>query len=373
MINNNSVAFIAKIKSITQIPNADNIELITVNGWTSICQKGIHKEGDLVLCVTTDAVIPTNLAVKWGVINYLRKGNRVRTIKLKGVYSECILITTASNGFIYSQEGDDLMYQLDIYKYEPLPIIIKDNQGRKYKYHQNPNFHVYHKFPNHKNVPDMFDKTDMVQVSRKIHGTNARYGIVKKSKLSIVDKIKRFFGNAWIEYEYVYGSHNVEKGSDSQGFYSTDIWKTVAIENSIESKLWEYVKNSDKNFIKEGIIIYGEIYGPGIQGSNYHYNKISPTFAIFDVKLNNEYVNTDMVYHTCNELNILHVPILQFCEYDYNLFYELFVVNNFIENTKIPHEGIVIKSITGDRAKIAKVINPDYLIYSEKHHVPDSH
>ena len=51
----------------------------------------------------------------------------------------------------------------------------------------------------------------------------------------------------------------------------------------------------------------------------------------------------------------------------------MFVFNNFIEGTKVPHEGIVIKEISGDRKKVAKVINPDYLIYGEKNDVGDSH
>jgi hypothetical protein len=29
--------------------------------------------------------------------------------------------------------------------------------------------------------------------------------------------------------------------------------------------------------------------------------------------------------------------------------------------------------VTGDRRKVSKVINPDYLIYGEKHNVGDSH
>jgi hypothetical protein len=49
------------------------------------------------------------------------------------------------------------------------------------------------------------------------------------------------------------------------------------------------------------------------------------------------------------------------------------VFNNFIEGTKVPHEGIVIKAVDGDRRKVAKVINPDYLIYGEKHNIGDSH
>jgi len=50
-----------------------------------------------------------------------------------------------------------------------------------------------------------------------------------------------------------------------------------------------------------------------------------------------------------------------------------FVFNNFIEGTKVPHEGIVIKHLSGNRHQVAKVINPSYLIYGEKHDIGDSH
>jgi hypothetical protein len=50
-----------------------------------------------------------------------------------------------------------------------------------------------------------------------------------------------------------------------------------------------------------------------------------------------------------------------------------YTFNNFIEGSKVPQEGIVIKNVSGERSKIAKVINPDYLIYGEKHNVGDSH
>jgi hypothetical protein len=50
-----------------------------------------------------------------------------------------------------------------------------------------------------------------------------------------------------------------------------------------------------------------------------------------------------------------------------------YTFKNFIEGTKVPHEGIVIKHVSGDRRKVAKVINPDYLIYGEKHNIGDSH
>jgi hypothetical protein len=50
-----------------------------------------------------------------------------------------------------------------------------------------------------------------------------------------------------------------------------------------------------------------------------------------------------------------------------------FTFNNFIPGTKVPEEGIVIKHASGERNKIAKVINPSYLIYGEKHDIGDNH
>jgi hypothetical protein len=54
--------------------------------------------------------------------------------------------------------------------------------------------------------------------------------LLKKVNYRIWDKCKTFLrlADKWVDYEYVYGSHNVEKGSDSQGFYDTDVWRTIA-------------------------------------------------------------------------------------------------------------------------------------------------
>jgi hypothetical protein len=260
-----------------------------------------------------------------------------------------------------------------IYKYEPPAVQIQLSSGRKVKYYQNPNFGIYYKFPNIKNVKGIFDENDFVEITRKIHGTNARYGIVKKSKLSIWDKVKRFFGNEYVEYEYVYGSHNVEKGSDSQGFYSTDVWKTIADKYNIREKLWEFFKMYKEYYnIKEGIVIYGEIYGAGIQ-KNYDYGLKDIEYAGFDVTINGEYYDTPKSFDIqAMRLGLPYVPTLGFCRWSQEI-QDKFVFNNFIEGTKIPHEGIVIKAVDGNRHKVAKVINPDYLIYGEKHNVGDSH
>jgi hypothetical protein len=267
-----------------------------------------------------------------------------------------------------------MMEKFGIYKYEPPVRQVQLAGGRKIKYKDNPNFHVYYKFPNLKNVAGLFTEEDEVQITRKIHGTNARYGIVKKNKLSFWDKVKKFFGLAseWIDYEYVYGSHNVEKGSDSNGFYSTDVWRTIDEKYGIKEKLWSYVKVYNPEIIGEGLILYGEIYGAGIQ-KNYDYGLTEIEFAGFDVKLRGEYLST---YDTWNlvkdHLKLPYVEILHYGDWTQEI-QDKFTFNNFIEGTKVPHEGIVIKYFTGDRKKVAKVINPDYLIYGEKNDVGDSH
>lgn len=381
MENQNSVCFIAKINEVKAIEGADNIEQVVAGGWNAITKKGEFKEGDLTIIATTDAVIPEALSEQMGVANYLRKGTRVRTVKLRGVYSECLIIplhylkgkvSMGEHDLVI--EGRDCMEKLGITKYEPPVKQIQLASGRKIKWRDNQNFHIYYKFPNLKNVAGLFTEEDEVQITRKIHGTNARYGIVKKSKLSFWDKVKKFLriADEWIEYEYIYGSHNCEKGSDSQGFYSTDVWRTIAEKYGIKERLWNEAKKYSTEDIGSGIVLYGEIYGAGIQ-KNYTYGLEDIQFEGFDITVDGEYLPTAYAeYEIRYGLNLNHVEVLYEGKWSQDI-QDSFVFNNFINGTKVPHEGIVIKHISGDRKKVAKVINPDYLIYGEKNDVGDSH
>jgi RNA ligase (TIGR02306 family) len=381
MENNNSVCYMAIINEIKPIEGADNIELAIVGGWNCISKKGTQKVGDTVIIATTDAVIPIKLSDELGVTNYLRNGGRVRTVKLRGVYSECLIIP---NTFLHGRttmgdwdlkDGSDCMNIFGIVKFEPPVKMVQLANGRKIRYQDNPNFHVYYKFPNLKNVPNMFTEEDTVEITRKIHGTNARYGIVKKTKLTFFDKVKKFFrlADKWAEYEFVVGSHNVEKGSDSNGFYDTNVWYNIEKKYDIKKKLWHYVKSDVwEPEIGDGITLYGEIYGAGIQ-KGYDYGLKDIQFVGFDAKENGEYlspINSKLLFK--DMLEIPYVEILHYGDWSQEV-QDKFVFNNNIKGTKVPEEGIVIKHHTGERQKIAKVINPDYLIYAEKHNVEDSH
>jgi len=381
MENNNSVCYVARINEIKPIEGADKIEQAVIGGWNCIIQKGQYAEGGLVIVATTDAVIPMELSDEINVTNYLRKGQRVRTVKLRGIYSECLIIPLShlsgklTMGHPDVKEGMDMMEVMGIFKYEPPVRTVALGGGRKIRYQDNPNFGIYYKFPNLKNVAGMFTEEDTVEITRKIHGTNARYGIVKKTKLTFWDKTKKFFrlADKWIDYEFVVGSHNVEKGSDSQGFYDTNVWYQIADKYEIKKRLWEYVKSvAMVPEIGDGITIYGEIYGAGIQ-KNYEYGLTEIEFVGFDVKENGEYlspINSKLMIKDI--LQLPYVEILHFGNWSQEV-QDKYVFNSFIPGTKVPEEGIVIKYHTGERNKVAKVINPDYLIYGEKHNVGDSH
>jgi hypothetical protein len=75
------------------------------------------------------------------------------------------------------------------------------------------------------------------------------------------------------------------------------------------------------------------------------------------------------MYH--DMLGLKYVPVLTSDTWSQEL-QERYMFDK-IEGTKVPHEGVVIKSMDGDRRKVAKIINPEYLIYGEKNNVGDSH
>jgi len=116
MENLNSVCYVGRIGEIRPIEGADNIELAIVNGWQAITKKSEYKVDDLVVVATTDAVIPQELADSMEVTGYLRKGQRVRTVKLRGVYSECLIIPTKYIPGYGDQyyEGMDMMEKMGI-------------------------------------------------------------------------------------------------------------------------------------------------------------------------------------------------------------------------------------------------------------------
>jgi ATP-dependent RNA circularization protein (DNA/RNA ligase family) len=95
-------------------------------------------------------------------------------------------------------------------------------------------------------------------------------------------------------------------------------------------------------------------------------------FAGFDVEMDGKYLPYHDEKNIFESLDLPRVEVLYMGPWSKEE-QDKHVFGNMIEGTKVPHEGVVVKSVTGDRYKVGKVINPDYLIYGEKHNVGDSH
>lgn len=162
------------------------------------------------------------------------------------------------------------------------------------------------------------------------------------------------------------------KKEQNSGYYDTDVWCLVGDKYKIKDKLWDIVKDMGEEEFGSGIVLFGEIIGPGIQGQHYTYGLKELKLELFDIVLDGHYVNYD-AFHGL--ILMLDLPVVEELHYGYwcKEIQDQCLLNHYIDNTKTPHEGVVVKCISGDRSRVSKVINPDYLIFGEKNNVEDGH
>ena len=91
------LATVRRILKLAPIPDADRIEVATVDGWNVVVQKGLYEVGDLACYLEVDSWVPTTLVnlTKDGhfpkVYNEV-EGERLKTVKLRGQLSQGLLI-----------------------------------------------------------------------------------------------------------------------------------------------------------------------------------------------------------------------------------------------------------------------------------------
>lgn len=102
----------SRITNIHPHPNADKLDLGLVNNWPVIVPKGSFIENEIGLFICPDAKLPNNKVWAEPFLNYTGKENRVRTVKLRGEYSNGIFVKLKDLASEYSIHDEDLM--LDI-------------------------------------------------------------------------------------------------------------------------------------------------------------------------------------------------------------------------------------------------------------------
>ncbi len=343
---------VVRVNTLTKHPNADTLWIAQIKGWNCIVKEGQFKVGDLAIFIPIDAVLPEKMIEEYK-LDYLKNGRRVKTVKLRGYISQGLLLPVPPDKNWV--EGQNVAEELGITKWEPpTPTYAYYSNFKGSKRNPNPNFKKYTDIENINNYPEIFKPGELVVITEKIHGTNFRVGNVPIEENNWWARIKAWFGG---RYEFVVGSRNVQLSSCSlwnkkKVWYSEDVYTKIAKRYKLDQ------------ILPKDHILFGEIYGKGIQDLTYGLEDIDVVF--FDLMVNGKYVDYYDFVSFCSRFNLPTVPLIYIGEYMPSLL-TLYTCGNSLLCPSQMREGAVIKPLkeTIDPRigrKILKSINPDYLL-----------
>lgn len=112
------LASIQRIEEIKPIEGADAIEAFRVLGWWVVDKKDAHKVGDLVVYLSLDSWVPHELAPFLSKGSVPReyngvRGERLRTVKLRGTTSQGLLLKVENCFTIIEKDGIKYINKLD--------------------------------------------------------------------------------------------------------------------------------------------------------------------------------------------------------------------------------------------------------------------
>lgn len=362
---------VTKILEIKPHSNADSLEFAVVYGFNVIVRKGEYKVGDIILYIPIDSVLPQWLSDKLFPPDSKIKlnKNRVRQIKIRGQYSQGMIIDLEDieekynpklKDFFVPELETNLAEILEITKYEPSAPTFQTLGQKRDKPRENPLFHKYNGVENIKWYPELFTPDEDVVVQEKLHGSNCRAAILPYQANTLWKKIVKFLGLA-PKFEYCYGSNNVQlqERRGYKGFYGSDVYGAVL------NKVGAFKK------MKPNEIIYGELIGEGIQ-KNYHYGHKDHHFVLFNVKIQepegSRWLNPWEAQMYAIDRGFDFVPVLYQGKFNKDFIYNLVKQPSQYYPAHKVMEGIVIKSlndynnpILSSAKKELKLINEAYL------------
>ena len=277
---------VEQVASITPHPNADRLEIAKILGTQTVVPKGQYKSGDRIIFFPPDILVPQDVSQSLGIQKYLKQGE-INGIKCRCRVAACRLRSIPSFGFIIpapvvfraSPIGSDVSEAWSAEKYEP-------TQSACGKRHFNgdiaPACYAFYRYTNIEHYwrhPDVIKPGTPVRITEKIHGTNSRAGLIDGNFMGGSNKTNR-------------------KKFDSQGRPSL-YW--VPFENQRVIDLLLALSGAEQ---RKNIIVYGEIYGQGIQDLDYG----GAGYRIFDISVDGLYLGyEDLVAATCH---LETVPLL---------------------------------------------------------------
>jgi RNA ligase (TIGR02306 family) len=333
------LASIQRITSVRNIENADNIVCSTILGWQVVCVKGDVKEGDLVIYVEVDSIIPDI-----PIFEFLKKMTnntmRIRTVRMRGQVSQgiCFPLSFVEYFGLLPEDmivGQDVTTAIGITKHEDIlpPELLGEAKGY---------------MPSDIPKSDLYRVQTMQEVLDKYEGTLC-YETEKLDGESITIYSKDgVFGVCSKIVNFIESSKSIH-------------WQ-VARDINTEEKLTTLCNSRFRNFSMQG-----EMIGEGIKGNKYKIKGRKVMFYnIFNID-EHRYLNFKEFTNTLRALNLESVPIINSklpLPTDINELVNLSNGRSLLYDTK--REGVVItpleeiNDIVG--RVIFKVISPEFLI-----------
>ena len=277
------MATIRRIDALRPIPGADAIECAVVGGWTCVVKTGEFKEGDLAVYCEIDSWIPYEVAPFLSKGNFPHvynevKGERLRTIKLRGQLSQGLLLPLSTLTMVESElfEGLDVSFPLGITKYDaPIPAQLAGEVKGLF--------------------PSWIQKTDQERVQNLKEEFD--YWLKENHTWEVTEKLD---GSSMTVYlrdgEFGVCSRNLELKPNE----TNSLWK-VAVRTDLELKLRQANRN---------LALQGELIGEGIQGNPYKMKgQEFFLFDIYDIDAN-KYLTPAERLTFVGEHDIKHVPVI---------------------------------------------------------------
>jgi RNA ligase (TIGR02306 family) len=314
---------VCEILEIKPHGNADALELATVQGWQMCVKKGAHKPGDLVIYFEQGTVMNREVADRLNVATYLSEktdinGDRVlvvHRIKLRGEPSFGLVIEPEPG----MKLGDDVAKFYQASKYFP-PIKAQAGDADT----EDMLFPKYTNLENMRSYPNLFTVGETVVATEKIHGTNCRLGYV--------------WENDEEQPTFMAGSRTLRRRqpADPDLMVANTYWFPHTL-TSVKNLLADLQRQDYKQ-----VVLYGEVYGQGIQSYTYGAKKLS--FRAFDLLLNGRYVDHDVFSTLCDRHQVERVPLV------YEGAFSLEVIKGLSDGDSLVggahgREGVVVKPI----------------------------
>lgn len=278
------LATIRRISDIQPIPNADAIEVATVDGWQVVIKKGEFQVGNLAIYLEIDSWVPNTIAPFLSKTKEPRvyqgvPGERLRTVKLRGQVSQGLLLSVRIlPPARVLEEGDDVSEELNINKWEmEIPAQLRGTVKGSF--------------------PSFIPKTDQERIQNLVHELEQWKG--SNELWEITEKLDGSSMTVYVNQGYDgVCSRNLDLKQDDNNSF----WK-IAIQERIHDRIREV-------FGSRNIALQGELIGPGIQGNKYNLQELKfYLFDIFDID-RQVYISAKERHELCFQMVLTHVPVM---------------------------------------------------------------